>query len=106
MNYPISEKLRSAMVELFEDPSTGLGLLGVVSKSSEKDLYSEKLDSKLSIEDRLIRLRHQLEEYICNMSDEHLEYECESETERLRAEARALLIVLREIFWHFPEVFK
>lgn len=101
-NYPVNRKLQNSIDYIFEDPSVGLGFLGV-------DFLSN-LDEGISLVqggdpiERICLLRDKLEDYISQMAVEILELG-EAEALRIRAETTAILIVLREIKNYFPEAF-
>jgi hypothetical protein len=94
--FGITEAVTRAIQALFGDVRTGLALLEV----PDDDVREKAGDSAAS---RAMQLRDSLEGYIVNMARE-VEELGPSEAERLRAEARATLIALRELFARFPEV--
>ena len=104
MDYPLSTELRHAIEVLFEESSVGLGFLGRGAKFLTVDAEEETLSPKMLPELRAKRLRQKLESYIAQMAAEALELG-EEELPRLRAEATATLVVLRELKTHFPEAF-
>lgn len=104
MRYPVSESLKKAIESLFDDPSIGLEAVGA-RRILPPDWYRETKDRTTPIEDRAAMLRSCLERSICSMAAENEEYGSVQETARLRAEAMATLVALRELFSHIPEAF-
>jgi len=101
--YVPSNEVRSAMSELFDDPAVAISLLG--ADSSVPDAWLEEaLSSEIDPRERARRLRVKLEEYFAQMAKEKLDLGSEEETLRLRAEGTGLLIALRELARHFPEI--
>ena len=105
MKYPISDPLRKAISTLFDDSSIGLEIVGA-RRILPPDWYQEGKSKSFPIAKRARMLREKLENNICNMAAEKVEYGSQEETERLRAEATAALIALRELFLHLPEAFE
>lgn len=102
-SHALSMELKRAIEALFEDPAPALQALGVRSRALPDAWYEEALAPGLSASDRARLLRSRLESYVEQMSQESVELALPRETERLRAEARGLLIALREVMRHFPE---
>jgi len=100
--YPLSGELERAVALLFDDPTQGLGLLGISDESPPAGALEEPLSTDLPVEERAEGLRLRLERYVSQMADEVSELG-DSEMERLRSEATGLLIALREVVRHFPE---
>jgi len=97
----ISEELRTAIRELFSDESVAYGLLGQGLSPAERNSdYETNLDPMF----RIPLLSSRLESYIVQLSKE-LDELGPGELPRLRSEATAFLIVLREIRTFFPEAF-
>ena len=103
-NYPINSTLRAAIESLFDDPSVGLGLLGPDDDFLPSSAREPALRLDMPPADRASRLRGKLEAYVSQMAAE-LDELGEKEAPRLRAEATATLVVLRELQIHFPEAF-
>ena len=103
-NYPVNRKLRNSIDSIFEDPSVGLGFLGIGID------FLSNLDEGVSLVqrgdpiERICQLRDKLEDFVAQMAVEILELG-EEEAPRIRAEATATLIILREIRNYFPEAF-
>lgn len=104
MSERVSERLREAIERLFDDPSAAYALLGEGRRVVPDDWYEEELSIKTSVPKRARSLEQRLEKYVVQMSEESAEYGSSDETRRLRAEATGLLIALRELRRHFPEV--
>lgn len=100
MQYFISENLQAALNRLFDDPTVVTCLLGVGVPDNMRD----SPDKNATPLQRIASLQVQLEEYISQLSEEAEELGPD-EIPRLRAEATAFLIVLRELKEFFPEVF-
>ena len=105
MKYPVSESLKKAIESLFDDPSIGFETVGA-RRILSHEWYKEVKGNNIPIEKRVKMLREYLEGNISNMAAEHDEYGAIEETERLRAEAIATLVALRELFLHIPEAFE
>ncbi len=102
--YRVSKQLRHAICTLFEDPSQAYQFLGASRSPLDSDWYEEPLSAGQSSVERARCLLARLEGYIVQMSAECVELGSETETERLRSEATGLLIALRELARHFPEI--
>lgn len=100
MNYPISANLRSAIQALFDDESIALGLLGEGVALSQQDVTC---NPQMKPAQRLQLLCNKIESFIMQMANELSELGPD-ELPRLRAEATGMLVVLRELQSHFPEV--
>jgi hypothetical protein len=101
--YVPSNEVRSALNELFDDPAVVVSLLG--ADSSPADTWMEEaLSPDVDPRARALGLRAKLEEYIVQIAKEKLELGSEEETRRLRAEGTGLVIALRELGRHFPEL--
>lgn len=105
MNYPVSDSLRKAIESLFAEPSIGLEMVGA-RKLLSLNWYQEGKSKLIPISERAKMLRECLEANVSNMAAEKEEYNSHEEAERLRAEARATLVALRELFLHLPEAFE
>lgn len=103
-SYPLSEKLYKAIKSLFKNPEEGASLLGLEPKVLPQDWYREPLDSALGPIERAKLLRKAIEEALVLMGEETEEFGNKEDLDRLRNEARGLLLALREIWLHFPEV--
>lgn len=93
-----SPQLREALGRLFGDTSIGEGFLVVPSWNSGTN--GAAAGGTL----RANQLLATLERSVINMAAE-LDELGEEEGERLRAEARATLVAMREVATHFPELF-
>lgn len=99
--YPISDALRSAFTRLFDDPSVPDGLLGNDS-AFPVEMRIPPVEAGTSTATRATRLRARLESFVVQMAAE-LEELGPEEHMRLRAEAVATLVAIRELVTHFPE---
>jgi hypothetical protein len=102
-SYPISSSLRQAIERLFPDPSVAYGPLGVHARELD-ELYEPDGDPSLSPVKRAAMLRDKLEQFIQQMAEEHEEMGSPEASETLRMHAIGLLIALRELLRHFPEL--
>lgn len=100
MNYPISENLRSALRKIFDDESVAYGLLGQGIPFSQREVLCT---SDMEPAQRIRILIDRLESFIVQMANELSELGPD-ELPRMRAEATAILLTLREIQSHFPEI--
>ena len=100
--YPIARELRAAFERLFDDQSVPDGLLGNDSSTFPATFKQASLDPELPVALRARQLREKLEGFIMQMARERDERGA-AEGERLRAEATATLVALRELALHFPE---
>lgn len=100
MDYPVSDKLRSALLQLFDDESVALGLLGQGIPLAQRDVSCSTATNPAQ---RIRLLCDKLESFISQMASEVGELGAD-ELPRLRSEAAAMLLVLREIQSHFPDV--
>ncbi|MEO8069115.1 MAG: hypothetical protein ABI599_15565 [Flavobacteriales bacterium] len=103
-DYPISTSLRSSIESLFEDHSVAEGLLGIELDGLSRFDAEPAMNPTLSPAERAASLRRRLEGYVSLMAAELKELG-EDEAPRLRAEATATLVGLRELWRHFPEGF-
>jgi hypothetical protein len=101
MNYPVTVRLSSAIERLFEDPLPAFGCLGL---DAEEGFVEPQLRQVVEPVLRARALRDRLEKYVVNMADESEEMDCLASTETLRGHAIGLLIALRELQRHFPEL--
>jgi hypothetical protein len=102
--YPVNQELRDSIESIFDDVSIGLGFLGVGVNFMPDGDGGIPLDQKGDPIERVQRLRIKLEEYVVQMGAELKELG-EQDVSRIRAEATATLIFLREIKRYFPEAF-
>ena len=100
--YPASEKLKQAITALFEDPANGFIALGIGGFPGAAK--GQPADPQVSYTARVTDLRKKLEEYVALYAAEVEEFEAEADVIRIRSEARAILMVLREVHRAFPEV--
>lgn len=103
-SHPVSTKLKRALEALFEDPAPALQVLGAGSRALPGSWYEEALAPSVSASRRARMLCSRLESYIEQMAQESAELASQPDTERLQFEAKGLLIALREVIRHFPEV--
>jgi len=102
-SYPMSDVLQSAIESLFDDPSVAYGALGV--DRAEPDEWDE--DSCCAATDPIERARlllRTLENYIVQMAEEHEELGSPEASDTLRMQAVGILVALRELVRHFPEL--
>ena len=92
-----------AINEIFDDSSVAFGLLGIDDAGVPECWPESNLDKSLLPLDRARHLKRKLEEYVVQMSNEVRELG-EAEMPRLQAEASGLLIAIREMGRHFPEI--
>ena len=100
--YVVTPELRAAIGMLFDDPSVAYGALGVEDGSAGG--YLPDVSKATGLLDRVAALSRQLETYIAQMAAESLEVGCNETTDTLRMQVIGLLIALREIQRHVPEV--
>jgi hypothetical protein len=100
--YPIARELRAAFRRLFADETVPEGLLGKDGGSFPASWKQQSLSPSLSVALRARQLRTKLEGFVVQMARERDELG-PTEGERLRAEATATLVALRELALHFPE---
>ncbi len=88
---------------LYPDGEIGLLALGIIGFPKQAKLPTG--DLTVGYSERITELRHLLEEWVDLYSREVKEFEGEFDLVRLRSEARAILLCLREVSRLFPEVF-
>lgn len=99
--YPVSEKLKQAITVLFEYPGDGFIALGIGGfPNAAKD---QPADPQVPYTARVTDLRKKLEGWVALYAAEIEEFEGEADMIRIRSEARAILMVLREVHRAFPE---
>lgn len=98
---PVSPSTKNAIHLLFESRIEDVGLLDL-GDYSPADVHAVNIDSAAA--SRVVALRFVLENYICQMAAEALELG-PNEVPRLRSEATGILLCLRELYCHFPEVY-
>ena len=101
--YPLSPELRQAIERLFDDPSMAYGLLGVDRIDSDEPCGSP-CNGSLPPDRRAALLQAKLEGYVREMAQEHEEMGSPEASDTLRMQAIGLLISLRELLLHFPEL--
>jgi hypothetical protein len=99
--YPMSDELKRAIDTLFTIPSPAYRALGATQPLSKEWYTAGALPDSFAERSKL--LRKKLESYLFQMSAESTEYGNPDEITRLQAEARGLLVALREIALHLPE---
>lgn len=104
LTYPISSGFGRAIEDLFNDSSVAWGLLGGNEGVNPLNEGARPGEIDRIAIDRARKLRATLEGYVMVMASEAEELGDE-EVPRLRAEATALLVALRELMRHFPEAF-
>jgi hypothetical protein len=100
--YPISEKLDRALQKLYPGEETGqlaLGLIGV-----DPSLRKQPADPRTPYGERIEELVKIIEYWVDLNARQLDEFEGEYDETRLKFEARAMLLVLRELHRLFPEV--
>jgi hypothetical protein len=102
--YPITNELQHAIRVLFDEPSIPTGLLGDDLDSVPSSWIEKAFSPQTPPLERVRKFRGTLEKYVINMALEANELG-EEEISRLRAEATATLVALRELMRHFPEAF-
>ena len=100
MYYPISPSLKNALEQLYDDPSMPDGFLAQGLPLSQRNSTVPK---EFDCTQRVQMLCQRMEEHI-ELLAEQIEELGEGELPRLRAEATATLIALREIQTHFPYI--
>jgi hypothetical protein len=100
--YTLSDELRTAIESLFSDPAMAYSSLGV--EDGPADIYVPDVSTETGIVDRLAKLRGKLESYMVQMAAESAELGCDETTDTLRMQAIGILIALREIRRHVPEI--
>lgn len=101
-SYLVSEELRSSIESLFRDPAAAFAALGV--EDGQSGIYETDLPTTIGLVERLVTLKRLLEGYLNQMAEESAEIGCDETTDTLRMQAIGLLIALREIQRHAPEV--
>ena len=101
-SYLLSDELRSAIESLFEDTSMGFGPLGI--EDGPSDHYEPDVDRTNSMSERATMLRKKLESFVAQMAAESVEIGCAETTDTLRMQAIGILIALRELQRHIPEI--
>jgi hypothetical protein len=100
MEYPLSQNFRLAVRQLFDDESVANGLLGQGVPLAHRDVpCTPDTDPR----QRVLLLSKKLESFVIQMANELNELGPD-ELPRLKAEATAVLLVLREIQSYFPDV--
>ena len=100
MNYPMKVTTERALTRLFGDIDVPFGLLAQGVPLSQRDV---QCTPETSVAERMRQLCDRLESFIVQMAQE-LDELGDDELPRLRSEAAALLLALREIQTHFPDM--
>lgn len=103
--YPISGELRAAFGALFDDVSVPIGLIGA-DRIMPEDWYQEGPPPKLDPGERARHLREKLEDFVITLAAQSEELQCPKVTEETRCQVVGVLVALRELQLHFPEVLK
>lgn len=101
-SYVLSEELRSSIESLFNDSAAAYSALGV--EDGQSGIYEPDVPTSVGLVERIGALKRQLEGYVGQMAAESAEIGCDETTDTLRMQAIGLLIALREIQRHAPEV--
>jgi hypothetical protein len=101
--YPVSPELRQAIERLFDNPSVAYGALGT-DRTRPDEWYESGCDAAIAPVRRATMLRAKLEKFIQQMAQEHEEMGSPETSDTLRMQAIGLLISLRELHLHFPEL--
>jgi len=101
-SYALSPELKAAIGILFSDPAAAYSALGI--EDGEAAIYQPDISASISLRDRVVALKRQLEHYLAQMALESREVGCDETTDTLRMQGIGLLIALREIQRHVPEV--
>jgi hypothetical protein len=101
--YPLSQELRQAIERLFVEPAMAYATLGA-DRAEPDDWYEPAFDASVPAAHRASLLRAKLEKYIQQMAQEHEEMGSPEASDTLRMQAIGLLIALRELSLHFPEL--
>ncbi len=101
--YPLSGRLLKSVQSLFPEPEDGLKFLGLDKRVVPGSWYRQP-EGAGPYQDRVKRLKEVLELRLEQMAAEHLEYQNEIETSRLRGEAVGILLTLHEVWLNFPEI--
>lgn len=102
--YLISEQLYKAIKELFPNPTEGTNLLGLDKMVLPSSWYRSPLAKSEDPIQRAVKMRAQIEKDLVQMGKEVVEFGNQEDLDRLRNEARGLLLALHELWLHFPEV--
>ena len=102
MNAYPAELIR-AIERLYDDPSVPFGMLGVFRELPD-DWYEEPKERSVPVMDRLRDLQSLFVSWLCNMANEDEEYEDEEERKRLQREGIGIILALRELRSHVPEL--
>ena len=103
--YPMSIRLQKIIETLFDEPVDGFIALGIgdyVPRGMKQSASDPNVNYMERINDLCVKLEEYIEIYSCELE----EFDTEYDLTRIRSEARALLIVLREIANFFPEVLR
>lgn len=101
-SYILSEDLRSSIESLFNDKIDAYSVLGI--EDGDSAAYEPNEQSSASLLTRLRSLQRKLESYVRQMPAESSEIGCDDTTDALRMQAIGLLLALREIQRHVPEI--
>ncbi len=101
--YPISGELRAAFQTLFDDVSVPIGLIGA-DRVMPEDWYQEGPPTSLDPGERARHLRVKLEDFVVTVAAQSEELQCPEVTEETRCQVVGVLVALRELLLHFPEV--
>ena len=100
--YDISDELKGAIESLFSNPDEGYLALGCTKLSGfESQAPSSELQDP---RERVAAFRRKIEDWVELYGMEIEEFDSDYDSLRLSSEARAMLLVLREINNFFPEV--
>lgn len=104
--YPVDDKLRKSIGAIFSNEDQGLGFLGAGKKVLPKSWYAQAESADRPYVERVRALAAKHEAWIHNLAAQTEEFDSSDDTIRLRAEARATLIALHDLFLSFPEAFE
>lgn len=100
--YVLNDDFRAAIESLFEQTSMALDPLGVNVGPGQR--FGDDLDTSLPASERASRLKDKLESIILQMAAESAEIGSDETTDTFRMQSIGILIALRELQRHFPEI--
>lgn len=100
--YSLKDEFRTSLESLFDQTSMALDPLGADIGPGQR--FGDDLDISLPAFERASRLKRELESIISQMAVESAEIGCNETTDTFRMQSIGILIALRELQRHFPEL--
>jgi hypothetical protein len=100
--YALNDEFRSTIESLFDQTSMALDPLGADVGPGQR--FGADVDTALPALERAHQLKTELETIVSQMAAESAEIGCDETTDTFRMQSIGILMALRELQRHFPEL--